>query len=280
MGVLLPLVILGLGFGAARSEIQRIERDAAADLASQLRGEEKSVRVRTTLNGPFGAFFSDIRVGTITAERFETDGLPLFVEPERSQAGFLRELRLELRDFRLRGLRVESLRATIPECRFDRELALRRRQIRLSRSGIGTGEVRIRQEDLAEFIPRKVKEIKRCLVRLDRGKVWVEGYGEFLVAKTEFLVVADLKIVDGTQLHLDNARVVFGWQKADAFAQKVLLDAMNPVVDLRRDLGLFDAFQFERVTLRDGFLTATGTTRIPVRPTPAPGSRSPAPVAK
>lgn len=268
MGVIVPLLLFGLTYGTVRREVQVFERRAASDILAQLQGEQKTVEIKTQINQPFGALFADLSSATIRARHFSTEGLPLFTDPNLPKTGTVRELRIELNDFTLKGLRIESLNSSIPNCRFDRDLAVRRKQIRLSRSGVGTGVVTILEQDLAKYIPTKVREIKRCTVKLDRGKVWVEGYGEFLIAKTDFLVVADLEIEDGVRLNLSNARVVLGWQKADAMSQKVLLDAMNPVVDLQQDLGLYDAFSLEKLALSGGRLEASGKTRIPDRPKP------------
>lgn len=267
-----PLALLGvgLGWGVANKELRRFENIAAMDLLSALDGPEKQLTVRTKPEGPFGPAFADFARGTIIASKFSTEGLPLFTDPDLAKTGTLRKLELRLSDFTLRGLQVETLEATIPNCKFDRNLALRHQQIRLSRSGVGTGFVRVRQESLEPFILKKVREIKRVKVKLDRGKAWVEGYGEFLVAKTEFLVVADLSIEDGTKLNLTNARVILGWQKADDLAKKVLLDALNPVVDLRKDLELYDAVYLRDIELKDGYLKASGDTKIPDRPVRKP----------
>lgn len=261
----MPLIALGLAYGVARREVSVFERHAVADIAAQLTGEHKVVMVRTNFELPFGPLFSDIRKATIEASHFASEGIPLYADPNRPSSGRVRSLEIVLHDFTLRGLRIESLRSTIPECRFDRDLALKQKQIRLSRSGHGVGTVRILAQDLAKYIPTKVKEIKECLVKLDRGKVWVEGYGEFLIAKTRFLVVADLTIENDVRLNLTNARVVLDWQLADDLSRKALLDAMNPVVDLQQDLGLLDAFALESVKCEAGALIATGKTQIPAR---------------
>lgn len=265
---LTPLAILagfGLLFGLGGGEIRRFERDAASDLKAQLTGERMQVSVRAELNGLAG-LWGDLRSGTIRASDFATEGLPLFTEPERRTNGRLGELRIVLSEFVLSGLRVERLEAVIPNCRYDFDLALRRRKIRLSRSGVGTGTVVLREKDLEAFILHKYREIKRVSVRIDKDRVFVEGYGEFLIAKTNFTVIASLRPVEGTRLVLDDAKIYFDWRRADEPARKALLDTLNPVVDLRKDLGLYDAVLVDRIRLRDGKLQAWGTTRIPVRP--------------
>lgn len=267
-----PLLLFGLigTYGTVRNEIRRFENEVARDIAGQLGGDEKVVSIRTKPEGPFGPLFADLARASISASNFSTEGLPLFTDPERSKSGTIRRLDLNLSNFTLKGLRIERLEAQIPDCRFDAGLAQRERQIRLSQSGTGRGWVEVLEKDLAPFILKKVKEIKRVEVKLDRGKAWIEGYGEFIIAKTDFLVVADLTIEEGTRINLENAKVIFGWRKADPAAQKVLLDALNPVVDLRKDLDLYDAFYLEKIELKGGKMRAEGKTRIPNRPNREP----------
>lgn len=263
-----PLAILaglGLIFGLGGAEVRRFERAAAAEIKSKLQGEHAEVSVRTEMNGLAG-LWGELSSATIRATHFETDGLPLFTEPERRKNGKLKLLRIELSDFVLSGLRVERLEAAIPDCRYDFDLALRHKKIRLSRSGIGTGFVVLREQDLADFILRKFSEVKRVSVRIDKDKVFVDGYGEFLIAKTDFVVIASLTPVDGTKLMLTDAKIYFDWRRADEAASKVLLDTLNPVVDLDKDLGLLDAVFVEGIRLRDGVLKAWGRTKVPERP--------------
>lgn len=266
MHALAIVAAFGLAFGLGGAEMRRFERKAAADLATQLQSGRALVEVNAKVNGPAGPFLGDLATATIRASAFTTPGLPLFVEPERSQKGRIGQLRLELSDFTLAGLRVDRLEATIPECRYDFALALAQGQVRLSRSGEGTGYVRVLERDLEDWILRKFREIKRVWVRVDNDRVWVEGYGEFLILKTGFTVIADLAPEDGTRLVLTNAKVYFDWRRAEPATARVLLDALNPVVDLREDLGLFDAIHVERIRLRDGAVEAWGRTRVPTRP--------------
>lgn len=265
MGLLSAAILAGFGIWAGEEE-KRFERAAASEIAGRLSGDGKRVSVNVRANGLGGAW-GDLSVATITAADFSLKGLPLFTEPERPRSGKVGTLQLRLSDFVLGGLRVESLSADIPDCRYDFGLARREKTIRLSESGVGTGSVRIREQDLADYIVRKFGEIKRCTVKVEKGFVWVEGYGEFLVVKSDFTVIAKIGVVDGTQLMLTDAKIYFDWRRADGFAAEALLKSLNPVVDLRKDLGLYDAVTVEKVRLEEGVLEATGRTKIPVKPT-------------
>jgi hypothetical protein len=263
--MILGLVAAGLvAFGFGSVTVRQFESAAAADIRSRLEGPAH-VTVKTTLTG-LRPLSGDIHRVTISASRFSTPQIPLFTEPERSQRGILRELRIELSDFSLAGLRVERLEAVIPDCRFDLDLALRRKQMRVSRSGVGTGEVTILAADLERFLVHKIREIKEARIRLEDDLVQVEGYGEFVIVKSEFKVTGRLYSPDGSTIELRDAEVSFRDRPADELSRKVLLEALNPIVDLDRDLKLFGAVRLQGMRLHDNVLRAWGATQIPVRP--------------
>lgn len=256
---------LALLFGVAVSEGQRFERAAAKDIASRLEGPQKRVSVKAGYDRE--RQLSTVR---ISARDFSTAELPLFAEPEREGLGELDELTLRLERFRLAGLLVERLDAVIPDCRYDLGLALRSRQIRLQHSGEGTGSVTVNQAALGPWITSRFREIKSAQVTLDRHHVEVSGDAEFLVAKARYRVIAQLGIVGGSRIELVNARIWMDDRPADPLARAALLDVLNPVVDLDRDLRLFGAITMTDLRITRGRLTASGTVRIPARPADTP----------
>ncbi|HMS56752.1 MAG TPA: hypothetical protein PKA27_15265 [Fimbriimonadaceae bacterium] len=264
----LPIVLAGIGiaFGIGSGQVRTFERLAADDIHKILQGESRVVSVKSRLNGVIGGALGDLSRVTIAASHFKTDTLPLYTEPDLSRSGKVRELRIELKDFVLAGLRCESLVASIPDCRFDYGLATRQKKIRLSESGVGTGTVKLLEEDLAAFILRKFKEIKTVSVQLLPDKAVVKGYGEFLIINTNFHVEAQLGTTDGSDLILTNCDIRFDGRQAEANAARVLLDTLNPVVELDKDLKLLDAVKVKGVKIRKGYLEAWGDTKIPIRP--------------
>ncbi len=263
---LMSFLLVGGGLFFADQQKSHFERKAAADILSKvIDGKGRfEIKVQPSL---LGGVTGEMEAATISGQDFALDELPLFTEPDRSTSGKIGELRLRLSDFTLRKLKVAELQADIPGCRYDFGLARNHGQIRLSRSGQGTGFVKLRERDLAEYLVKKFREIKRCTVKLDGETVWVEGYGEFLIVNTEFAVIADLGIEDGTKLVLKNAKVYFDWLRADGAAVDGLLKTLNPVVDLKKDMGLFDAVFVDEIKIQRGILTASGRTKIPVKPT-------------
>jgi len=251
--------------------VRHFEALAAQDIKSKLHGEHAVVTVHTVPHGLFGHLSGDLNRVTITARNFATDGLPLFTEPDRSKQGKARRVDIALEDFTLAGLHVDSLDASIPNCRFDFPLAKRKGKIRLSESGTGTGAVTINAPDLEGFILAKFHEIKRVSVHLDNGRAIVEGYGEFIVVKANFSVDAQLVAVDGTKLSLADCKISLDNHPATPEAADALLRTLNPVVDLDKDLHLYDTIKVDKIELANEKLIASGATKIPVLPGAAKG---------
>jgi len=247
--------------------VRRFESLAARDIKSKLTGPDVEVRVRTVPHGLLGHLSGDLDKVTISAAHFTTQGLPLFTEPDRSKSGKARHVNIALTDFNLAGLRIDSLDASIPNCRYDFGLARKKGQIRLSESGTGNGSVVILAPDLEKFILAKFHEIKRVTVHLLNGRVTVDGYGEFLVVKANFRVDAQLVAANKTQLSLADTHIIFDDKPATDEASAALLQTLNPVVDLDKDLHLYGAIQVESVSLDQDRLVALGATTIPALPT-------------
>jgi len=266
---MIPLVfgLFAAIFYFGNSEVHRFENLAAKDIRSTIRGDHAKVSVQTQLNGIVGGPLGDLSKVTIRASDFETDGVPLFTQPGLSKKGIIRDLKIELRDFTIAGLRIQELISDIPDCHYDYALAVSKHKIRLTESGVGRGEVVIGQKDLEVFILHKFGEIKRVSVKIADDRVHVEGYGEFLILKANFSVDAKLVPVDGTKLALDDATILFDGKTADDVSRKAILDTLNPVVDLDRDLKLYGAIEVDAITLRDGVIRAEGSTKIPEEPT-------------
>jgi len=262
---LIALGFAGLVFGLGSGEVRKFENSAASDIAAKLQGEHRKVMVRTKFD-PLAVVGGRFKSATITASDFAADGLPLFTEPEASKKGRLDELKLSLNDFTLGGLKVKRLEARIPDCRFDFGLAVKRRKIRLSKSGEGLGWVEVEEAALAAFVLHKFREIKSLKIRLDGDRAHVEGYGEFLIFNTNFVVDARLATSDGNQLMLVEAAISFDGKEADPASSEVVLKSLNPVVDLDKDLHLYGAIRVSEITMRGGILRAEGKTRIPDRP--------------
>lgn len=260
---LLVLGAAGLLFGLGDREIRVFEKHAAADIAANLQGTNKQVSVKVELGGFPTAFSGSLAKATILASNFEIEGLPLFTEPWRSTKGKIHLLQIRLKDFKVRGLQVEQLQADIPDCRYDFSLAIKEKKVRLSRSGIGTGSVRVSAQALSDFIELKYREITNVSVRLEKGKAFVSGRGDFGFIKTDFEVICNLEPQDGTKLNLANAVVFLDNKRVRDGSERALLRVINPVIDQNEDLHLYSALNMQKVTIGEGFLEVAGAAKVP-----------------
>lgn len=255
----------GAGLLLGAGLVRGFERDAAKEIASKLGGEGKQVAISVTYPGILSPAIGEVGTATIRGSKFETDGLPLYTEPWRSKKGTLDKLVLDLRDFRLGELRCESFQAEIPGCRFDFGLAKSKRQIRLSKSRVGKGSVRILVADLAPFIKVKYPEIQEVAVTTDGSRVRVIGKGQFLILNASFEV--DAKIAtDGFSLSLADCRVKMNGEIPDDASRDALVNTLNPVIHFEKDLNLLDAVFAEKVEVERDAIVVTGKVKIPDAP--------------
>ncbi|MDH4388401.1 MAG: hypothetical protein QE269_06705 [Fimbriimonas sp.] len=257
--------LIGGFFILTGATLKGFERDAAREIAAKLEGDQKQVSINVTYPGLLSPAIGEIGVATISASKFRTEGLPFFTEPKRSQKGTVKELRLKLTDFYLRDLHCDSFTASIPNCRFDFALARSKRKIRLSRSGIGPGEVRILIKDLAPFILKKYPEIQEVTVEPEGEKVRVKGRGQFLILNASFDILARVG-TDGATLRLEDCRIMMNGEKPDQASEQALINALNPVIDFAKDLDLLDAVRAERVQVINNAVIVSGQVKIPEMP--------------
>jgi len=257
--------LFGILFGVGASEVRRFENAAARDISGRLAGEHKTVKVRTKID-PLQALGGRIKSATISASQFSTDGLPLFTEPERSKRGRLDELKIQLSDFELSGLRVAKLEARIPDCRFDWGLAQRKGAIRLTQSGIGTGSVEVSRAGLLEFMKVRHPTIRNVRMELAPGRFHLTGTGRFMTFEADVEITSRLESPDGYTLHLTDAEILVNGQAANPIAKQTILKILNPVLDLNQHLKLFGALKFDQVEILPDRIRASGVAHIPEHP--------------
>lgn len=253
-------------FLVGAGEVRRFERNVARDLSSRLEGEERSVTVSTKPAGLFG--YTDGRLDrvTVTASKFRVQGIPFFTDPSLSQGGRVKRVVLKLDNFHLRGLMVDKLRGEIPNCRFDWPHARSKGALRVSRSGIGTVTVTLSEKEIEAYLLRKYSGLKSASLRLKDGKAHIVGRGEFGPIRAGFEVSASIVSTDGSGLHFADAAILLENQIAGPDVGAMLLAALNPIVDLDKDLMLYGAIRIENVVLGNGLLVASGRLLIPEQP--------------
>lgn len=250
-------ILLTLGRGALRE----IEKTAAREIQQRIGGK---ISVRIELDGARGLTEGKIKQLTVRAQGFTLDGFPFTLEPERPKSGHIRRFVMYLQDARLRGLRAETAWAEIPDIYYDRQLALSRRIFRLSDTGVGPAEIVVTQDDLADYIRRKYAPyIREVRVNITPTQTLVEGVTVLLTSEVRFRAMGVLKPREGRYLDLAEAQIEIEGAELPPQAVELLRQWLNPIIDLERDLGIYDGLYVDSVVSEAGRMRAVGKAWIP-----------------
>jgi len=253
-------ILLTLGKGA----IREVEKTAAREIRQRVGGGD--IRVRIEPDGVDGLLQGRVKRLTVDASHFTLNGMPFTLEPERPQTGWIKQFVIRLQDVSLRGLRAEQVYAEIPDVRYDRQLAIRKRIFRLSDTGVGHAEIVVRQDDLAAYIRRKYAPYVRDVqVEITPSETRVQGVVVFLGSEVHFRASGQLTPRDGQFLDLADAQIEIEGTNLPPTAVEILRQWLNPLIDADRDLGIADGLYVEQVLSEQGQMRARGRASIPRR---------------
>ncbi len=252
----LVAILLALGRGAVREW----EKTAERELQSVI-GGKVNLRIQPDENGLLQGRLKRL---VVDARDFTLNGFPFTLEPERPQSGRIRNFVLKMQSARLRGLRAETAYAEIPDVYYDRQLALSKRIFRLSATGIGNAVFVINENDLAEYIVRKYAPyIRQATVEITPEQTTVQGQVVFLGNTVRFRAVGKLAPREGVFLDLAEAQLEIEGGELPAQSVEILRQWLNPIIDLNRDLGIYDGLKVDMVLSEDGRMRALGKIWIP-----------------
>jgi hypothetical protein len=263
--VLLAFVLI---VGGAREFTRRLERAAERQILQQL-GGNGWVQVRIEPRwGALGVWLARADTITVRASGFHAAEVPFFTEtPVPAWQGRAESVQIVLERFSLKGFPVRRLEATIPDVSLDSRAAAFRLKIRLFGAGWGEGRVVLDEEDLATFVKRRLPEVHSPQVRVTASEIYITGDLAALLTVWRFEAKGRVAVRDGRQVVIDNAQVrVEGEDLPPAVVQKVI-SALNPVLDVERDMNLGSMFVVERVEQEDGFVKLIGRATVSPRHT-------------
>lgn len=251
-------ILLTLGRGALRE----VEKTAAREIRQRVGGGD--IRVRIEPDGVDGLMQGRLKRLTVDASHFTLDGLPFTLEEHRPKTGWIKRFVMRLHDVSLRGLRAEWVYAEIPDVRYDRRLALRKRIFRLSATGVGHAEIVVLQGDLAAYIRRKyAPHIREVQVEITPTETRVSGSARFLGSEVRFQATGQLAPREGRFLDLAEAQIEIEGAELSPAAVEMMRQWLNPLIDADRDLGLPDGLYVEEVISEQGQMRARGKAHIP-----------------
>jgi len=251
-------ILLTLGRGA----IREVEKTAAREIRQWVGGGD--IRVSIEPDGVDGLMQGRLKRLIVDASHFTLDGLPFTLEPHRPRTGWIKRFIIRLHDVSLRGLRAEWVYAEIPDVRYDRKLALRKRIFRLSDTGVGRAEIVVQQDDLAVYIRRKYAPyVREVQVTISPTETRVRGSALFLGSEVRFEAIGQLTPREGRFLDLADARIEIEGAELPSTAVEIMRQWLNPLIDADRDLGISDGLYVEEVVSESGQMRARGRAYIP-----------------
>jgi hypothetical protein len=259
------LAVLAILLTLGKSAIREVEKSAAREIRQRVGGGD--IRVHIEPDGVDGLLKGRLKRITVEASHFTLDGLPFTLEAHRPQTGWIKQFVMRLHDVSLRGLRAERVYAEIPDVRYDRRLAMRRRIFRLSDTGVGHAEIVVLQHDLAAYIRRKYAPyVREVQVEITPTETRVYGSALFLGSELRFRAIGQLTPREGRYLDLASARIELEGTELPPAAVETLRQWLNPLIDADRDLGLYDGLYVETVMSESGQMRALGKAAIPRSP--------------
>jgi len=257
------LSLLGLALFSAFLN-DRAERTLRRDLECTWPGSRFQVRLEPS--GLYGALAGRVFRGTVRGEGIRTEDLPFRVEPGGGLQGRLRTLRLDLSDLTLRGVPFRSLSADIPDVRVDAWRGFASGHLTIRRAGEGTAIAQFTEEGLQQYLQRRRPALRELRLRLRPEGAEARATATLFVAPASVTVRAQVEIEDGRRINAVGAKVyVDDRLVAPALADR-LMQMLNPLIDVERDLGLGDWVRLTHAELGDGLLTVYGSITIPNKP--------------
>lgn len=122
----------------------------------------------------------------------------------------------------------------------------------------------VAEDAISAFALRMHPMLRSLTVRVDKDKIFVDGFGRILFLDLPFSVIAGLGIVGGRRLILLFPHVFLGDRAAGPDVVQAVVQTLTPLIDLDKDLGLHGALDLVGMRLRDGVLEAWGTATVPV----------------
>ncbi|MFQ3611154.1 MAG: LmeA family phospholipid-binding protein [Fimbriimonadales bacterium] len=249
-------ILLTLGRGAVREW----EKTAERELQSVI-GGKVDLRIQPDEDGLFQGRLKRL---VVDAREFALNGFPFTLEPERPRTGHIQKFILQMRSARLRGLRAESAYAEIPDVYYDRQLALSKRIFRLSATGIGNAVIVVNEDDLADYIVRKYAPyLREISVAITPEQTTVQGQAVFFGNRVQFRAVGKLAPREGVYLDLAEAQLEIEGGELPPQSVEILRQWLNPIIDLDRDLGIYDGLRVDAVLSEVGRMRVLGKIWIP-----------------
>ena len=254
------ITLVGVAFFAGLAS-ERARYSARRDLERAIPNSRFHVSVKP--RGLLGMAVGRADSARIQGQGFAVDDLPFRVEPRGGVIARLERLKLDFRDIRIRALPVQALQAEIPRVDVDAARVLINGHFTIRGADAGVGWAVITEDGLREFIARKRPEFSELSVRLLPGEALVTGRATLLLAPAPIEARVKLGAADGRFLNAVGADVKVNGMPVPPPLTERLMQSLNPIIDVQRDLGLADWLYVTGVEVAEGILTVRARVTIP-----------------
>jgi hypothetical protein len=242
----------------------RVNRAAEIDLRRALRGGEVHASIRP--EGLFGLLIGQSSSTLIRARGFHTSSLPFTIQRGAGLRANVRRLEIKLQDFTLRDAPVKRFTASLPKVSIDIGSALFRERIVIRTAGEGTAVATVDSDGMQRFIQKKYPDFQNVQVALAPGFASVTADVPFLGAVSRVQMCGKLIHREGRYLELSEPVMLLNGREVSAELAQNRARAINPVLDIDRDLGLAGFLYITEVEVGQGILTIRGRATVPADP--------------
>jgi len=190
----------------------------------------------------------------IDVEGFNAEKLaaqPLKVGGAPKPYGKIARVVIRAKDFRAGGIEFEQMKLTMHAIRYSLPKALLRREFRLARMGEGAVSVSLTEKSLDRFVKGKITDLQNPSLKLQGGRVVVQGRATRLSVPIEFDAFLEAK--DG-RIELTEPRLRVSILPMPGFSARRIASQANPVLDLNQQAEAPFRFRITGVAVASGRL--------------------------
>ncbi len=222
------------------------------------------VRVTAVPRGLLGYEVNDVWAVDVYAQDFTAKRLPFFVTRRGGWKGSIRHLRLHFHDFTLFALPIRGFEADVPFVTYDLGQAFYRSRLSARSAGQGPAQVTIGFEGLRLFASRKFASILSDVgISKTNENIRLTGRIRFFGIASAIVATGVLYPRAGRYLDITDAHVELDGQALSPDSTRLLLQQLNPVLDLVKDVNWGDYFRIESVRIGENAVIITGQATLP-----------------
>lgn len=242
---------------------QRTQHAIVHDLSHTAKGGHLQARVYP--RGMFGSLLGQANSVRVTGSGVSINELPFTIQRGGGLHANVERLFLDLSDIQLKGLPVKRLSVVLPSVSVDADALIGRERMVMRSAGEGKAEGEFSIDKLMALFSTKMPSVSDVHIETNSNGLKIRANMSFFGFPNTIEADGTLNIVDGKYLILAFSRLTLNGATADPLLAKGMLDTVNPVLDIQRDLGLGALLTLTDVETKEGAVIVKGKLTIPAR---------------